>query len=127
MEHYLKKRVAVVTQDGRFIVGNLRGFDQAVNLILTDSSERVVSLHEGVEVMSLGLYIVRGDNVLSAIAVTVQSALHMPFFNGATRIFFFPNETVMFSRAMIAELDVEHDESIDLATVHAEPVPPVVY
>lgn len=50
-----------------------------------------------------------------------------PSFIGATRIFFFPNETVMFSRAMIAELDVEHDESIDLATVHAEPVPPVVY
>ncbi|EGD82804.1 N-alpha-acetyltransferase 38 [Salpingoeca rosetta] len=116
MDAYLKKKIAVVTQDGHFIVGTLRGFDQATNLILTDSSERVgnwlvnwmwsmrtasisnlckrklylrssidgtlrgfdqatnliltdsservVSLHEGVEVVPLGLYIIRGDNVL---------------------------------------------------------------
>eukprot|EP00043_Microstomoeca_roanoka_P017152 m.178117 g.178117 ORF g.178117 m.178117 type:complete len:93 (-) comp16585_c0_seq1:123-401(-) len=92
MDEYLKKRVAVVTQDGRFIVGTLRGFDQATNLILTESAERVVSSHTGVETVPLGLYIVRGDNV-----------------------------------ATVLELDVEHDESIDLATVRAEPIPPIVH
>ncbi len=43
--------------------GLLRGFDQAVNLILVDAKERVYSSKAGVEVVPLGLYMVRGDNV----------------------------------------------------------------
>ena len=44
--------------------GTLKGFDQTINIILDDSHERVYSTGAGVELVSLGLYIVRGDNVL---------------------------------------------------------------
>lgn len=48
---------------GRIIIGTLRGFDQAINIILDDSHERVFSSTDGVEQVLLGLYIIRGDNV----------------------------------------------------------------
>lgn len=43
--------------------GMLRGFDQATNLVLADAKERVFSSKAGVEIVPLGLYMVRGDNV----------------------------------------------------------------
>ena len=46
-----------------FFQGNLRGFDQTINLILDESHERVFSLTAGVEQVVLGLYIIRGDNM----------------------------------------------------------------
>lgn len=55
--------VYVVTNDGRNIVGLLRGYDQNTNLILDDSHERVYSSKAGVEQLSLGLYMIRGDNI----------------------------------------------------------------
>ncbi|XP_066917655.1 U6 snRNA-associated Sm-like protein LSm8 [Clytia hemisphaerica] len=63
LESYTGHTVAVITQDGRMIVGTLKGFDQAVNLILDESHERVFSPESGVQQVVLGLYIVRGDNV----------------------------------------------------------------
>jgi U6 snRNA-associated Sm-like protein LSm8 len=56
-------RVHVITNDGRHIVGTLRGFDQVVNVILEDCHERVYSSESGVEEAPLGLYVIRGDNV----------------------------------------------------------------
>jgi U6 snRNA-associated Sm-like protein LSm8 len=55
--------VMVMTNDGRTIVGTLRGFDQATNLILDECHERVFSRSSGVDQVPLGLYVVRGDNV----------------------------------------------------------------
>lgn len=55
--------VSVMTCDARLIVGILEGFDQAMNLILSHSHERVFSLDEPVAVVQLGLYMLRGDNV----------------------------------------------------------------
>jgi small nuclear ribonucleoprotein (snRNP)-like protein len=55
--------VSVITNDGRHIVGTLRGYDQATNLILDDSHERVYSEGAGAEAIALGLYVVRGDNM----------------------------------------------------------------
>ncbi|KAL7995348.1 putative sm-like protein Lsm8 [Plasmopara halstedii] len=55
--------ISVITNDGRNIIGVLKGYDQCVNLILDDSFERVFSLKEPVEAVELGLYIVRGDNI----------------------------------------------------------------
>lgn len=43
--------------------GVLRGFDQATNVILDESHERVYSSSAGVEQLVLGLYVVRGDNM----------------------------------------------------------------
>lgn len=63
LDAYVSKSVNVVTADGRIIIGTLRGFDQAINIILDDSHERVFSANYGVEQVPLGLYIIRGDNV----------------------------------------------------------------
>ena len=45
------------------VKGKLKGFDQTVNVILNESSERVFSNTAEVEEVSLGLYIIRGDNM----------------------------------------------------------------
>jgi len=63
LDAYINKSVNIVTADGRIIIGTLRGFDQAINIILEESHERVFSSTGGVEQVPLGLYIVRGDNV----------------------------------------------------------------
>ncbi|KAJ8750228.1 hypothetical protein K2173_014143 [Erythroxylum novogranatense] len=55
--------ISVITNDGRNIVGVLKGFDQATNIILDESHERVYSTKEGVTQLVLGLYIIRGDNI----------------------------------------------------------------
>ncbi|SGY44212.1 BQ5605_C001g00130 [Microbotryum silenes-dioicae] len=60
---YVDKRVLVITQDGRTIVGTFAGFDQTTNIILSSSTERIYSLDEGVDEQPLGLFVVRGDNI----------------------------------------------------------------
>jgi U6 snRNA-associated Sm-like protein LSm8 len=43
LESLIDQTISVITNDGRNIVGVLRGFDQATNLILDESHERVYS------------------------------------------------------------------------------------
>ncbi|CAH6923514.1 LOC101842483 [Phodopus roborovskii] len=43
LENYINRTVAVITSDGRMIVGTLKGFDQTINSILDESHERVFS------------------------------------------------------------------------------------
>ena len=57
------KQISVITNDGRNIIGILRGVDQTTNLILEECFERVYSVSSGVEQAVLGLYIIRGDNI----------------------------------------------------------------
>ncbi|XP_057839139.1 sm-like protein LSM8 isoform X1 [Cryptomeria japonica] len=63
LDSMMDQVISVITNDGRNIVGILRGFDQATNLILDESHERVYSTTAGVEQLVLGLYIIRGDNI----------------------------------------------------------------
>ncbi|KAL7008149.1 snRNP Sm protein [Cystobasidiomycetes sp. EMM_F5] len=70
---YIDKQVLVVTQDGRVIVGELKGFDQTTNIILSGSSERIFSIDEPVEEVPLGIYLIRGDN-MRVDAVTLRSS-----------------------------------------------------
>ncbi|KFM29338.1 N-alpha-acetyltransferase 38, NatC auxiliary subunit [Auxenochlorella protothecoides] len=60
---YVDTTISVITNDGRSIVGVLRGFDQTCNLILDECHERVYSSKAGVEQLVLGLYVIRGDNI----------------------------------------------------------------
>ena len=57
------RQISVITNDGRNIIGILRGVDQTTNLILEECFERVYSVSSGVEQAVLGLYIIRGDNI----------------------------------------------------------------
>ena len=52
MEGFIDKVVQIVTNDGRNIVGVLKGFDQTTNVILEDCNERVYSSDAGVEQVS---------------------------------------------------------------------------
>lgn len=45
------------------VQGKLKGFDVRTNLILADSVEREYSADAGVEMVPLGLYMIKGDNV----------------------------------------------------------------
>ncbi|XP_020263908.1 sm-like protein LSM8 isoform X2 [Asparagus officinalis] len=63
LESLVDQTISVITNDGRNIVGILKGFDQATNIILDESHERVYSTKEGVQQLVLGLYIIRGDNM----------------------------------------------------------------
>lgn len=60
---FVDKFVTIITTDGRFLVGYLRGYDQTTNLILSAAQERTISPDEPVVTEDLGLYILRGDNV----------------------------------------------------------------
>jgi len=64
LQSYTDQRVLLILQDGRTIVGTLRGFDQRANVVLSDSKERVYSIEEGVEEVPLGLYLVKGDMII---------------------------------------------------------------
>ncbi len=63
LSELLDKTVSIITNDGRNIVGALKGFDQAINVVLEQSHERVYSMQEGVVQNPLGLYLIRGDNM----------------------------------------------------------------
>ena len=63
LNDYKDKVVSVITNDGRHIVGTLRGFDQTINIILEKTHERIYSTEHGVVQNDLGLYLVRGDNI----------------------------------------------------------------
>ncbi|ORY23433.1 u6 snRNA-associated sm-like protein lsm8 [Naematelia encephala] len=72
MEGYVDHLVQVILQDGRIIVGKLKGYDIRTNLILADCVEREYSMEQGVEMVPLGLYMIKGDNV--AIVAEVDEA-----------------------------------------------------
>ena len=92
LQPLLNQVVSVVTNDGRNLVGTLRGTDQTTNLILDECQERVFSSGAGVEVVPLGLYIIRGDNI-----------------------------------AVVGEVDEAKDAELDLNTIRAPPLKPVVH
>lgn len=46
-----------------YVQGVMAGFDQKSNVVLSDSRERVYSMEEGVEEITLGLYLVKGDQM----------------------------------------------------------------
>ncbi|VVT46825.1 uncharacterized protein SAPINGB_P001405 [Magnusiomyces paraingens] len=66
LKEYLEKKIAIITTDGRLLVGKLEGFDQATNLIISSTHERIITSEEENEpssTVSLGLYLLKGNNV----------------------------------------------------------------
>lgn len=58
-------RVKFITNDGRVFVGILKGLDQALNCIVSETEERVYSEKEGVAIHRIGTYFIRGDTVIA--------------------------------------------------------------
>ncbi|XP_055336208.1 U6 snRNA-associated Sm-like protein LSm8 [Paramacrobiotus metropolitanus] len=63
LESFFNKRVLIITNDGRTLLGTFQGYDQTINVVLTDASERVFSSYKAVETVALGVYMIRGDNI----------------------------------------------------------------
>eukprot|EP00586_Coscinodiscus_wailesii_P014867 CAMPEP_0172502236 /NCGR_PEP_ID=MMETSP1066-20121228/158069_1 /TAXON_ID=671091 /ORGANISM="Coscinodiscus wailesii, Strain CCMP2513" /LENGTH=99 /DNA_ID=CAMNT_0013277423 /DNA_START=72 /DNA_END=371 /DNA_ORIENTATION=+ len=63
LAEWSNKPIQVLTCDGRLIIGTLCGYDQLQNLVLKNSHERVFAPDAPVELVPLGLYVIRGDNV----------------------------------------------------------------
>lgn len=59
----LDKKLLVVLRDGSKIVGTLRSFDQFANIVLESAVERII-VGSSYSDIPLGLYIVRGENVV---------------------------------------------------------------
>jgi U6 snRNA-associated Sm-like protein LSm8 len=79
---FLDKRVGVVTNDGRMIVGRLRGFDQVCNVVLDSCVERIFSPDVGVESAEYGVQVVRGDNmcVLLSLSLYLSLSVYLAYF-----------------------------------------------
>jgi len=61
----LDKRLLVILRDGRHLVGVLRSFDQFSNMVMEETSERRILKSKACFAdVPLGLYIVRGDNMV---------------------------------------------------------------
>ncbi|KAL6718080.1 U4/U6-U5 snRNP complex subunit LSM8 [Lecanora helva] len=66
LQPYVNKKVLILTADGRTLVGTLLSCDQLTNLVLQDTTERVIRPAddpEESEEVSHGLYLIRGENV----------------------------------------------------------------
>lgn len=67
LNHYINKKVLVITADGRTLTGTLLSCDQLTNLVLSHTIERVIRPADDPETSSEvehGLYLIRGDNVV---------------------------------------------------------------
>ncbi|XP_047342295.1 sm-like protein LSM1B [Impatiens glandulifera] len=60
---YLDKKLIVLLRDGRKLMGILRSFDQFANAVLEGACERVIVGDIYCDI-PLGLYIIRGENVV---------------------------------------------------------------
>ncbi|XP_015060869.1 sm-like protein LSM1B [Solanum pennellii] len=60
---YLDGKIIILLRDGRELLGTLRSFDQYANIVLEGTKERVIVGNLYCDI-SLGLYIVRGENVM---------------------------------------------------------------
>ncbi|BFZ65432.1 hypothetical protein YB2330_006599 [Saitoella coloradoensis] len=72
LTRFIEQQVTIITCDGRLIIGTLKAFDQTTNIVLSNTIERVLKTPLEVdeaqeeietEVVALGLYVIRGDNV----------------------------------------------------------------
>ncbi|CAA3020276.1 sm LSM1B [Olea europaea subsp. europaea] len=60
---YLDRKLLVLLRDGRKLLGTLRSFDQFANAVLEGACERVIVGDLYCDI-PLGLYIIRGENVV---------------------------------------------------------------
>ncbi|GAA0155835.1 RNA splicing factor [Lithospermum erythrorhizon] len=60
---YLDKKLLVLLRDGRKLMGTLRSFDQFANAVLEGACDRVI-VGELYCDIPLGLYVIRGENVV---------------------------------------------------------------
>jgi U6 snRNA-associated Sm-like protein LSm8 len=64
LENLIDFMVVAITIEGRVFTGILKSFDQSMNMIIKDCFEKIYSKEEGVKFINMGLYMLRGDNIM---------------------------------------------------------------
>lgn len=64
LESFVDREVSIITTDGRHYVGVLKGFDQAVNLVLGDCKQLVWNGSSPKEEIDSQNLVIRGDTVM---------------------------------------------------------------
>ena len=145
LEGFVDKVVQIVTNDGRNIVGLLKGFDQTTNVILDECHERVFSSSAGVEqVRARSSEKNREPRPSHTVGVLVgcagrPRALHCArrqhVRRRPPRAMLWPRHCPDHSRArcpplrsaLVGEIDEEADAELALDEIVAEPLKPVVH
>ncbi|KAF9920067.1 hypothetical protein FBU30_010202 [Linnemannia zychae] len=55
--------VFVYLTDGRTLIGEFVGYDQAANVILAKTHERIFSSTEAMKTVPIGVYVIRGETI----------------------------------------------------------------
>lgn len=64
LKDYLGKKIRVVTTDARLFEGKLESFDHSTNIVISGTIERVIYPDDENEALQLGVYLLRGGNVV---------------------------------------------------------------
>jgi U6 snRNA-associated Sm-like protein LSm1 len=81
---FLDKKLIVLLRDGRKLLGTLCSFDQFANVVLQGACERVIVGEQYCDV-PLGLYVIRGENVV-LIGELVMTSVALESGHGKTHI-----------------------------------------
>ncbi|KAF9205299.1 N(alpha)-acetyltransferase 38, NatC auxiliary [Podila verticillata] len=60
---FVDQPVFVYLTDGRTLVGTFLGYDQAMNVILSNTHERIFSSTEPMKSIPIGVYVIRGETI----------------------------------------------------------------
>ncbi|KAF8924868.1 N(alpha)-acetyltransferase 38, NatC auxiliary [Dissophora ornata] len=63
LKSLVERPVFVYLTDGRTLVGQLMGYDQAANVILGQTHERIFSSTEPMKSVPIGVYVIRGETI----------------------------------------------------------------
>ncbi|KAJ2880501.1 hypothetical protein H4R27_004688, partial [Coemansia aciculifera] len=114
LQPYVDCKVSVVMNDGRLVVGILRGLDQTTNIIMQSCQERIFSEDEAVEVVDLGLYMIRGDNIaiIGLVDEVVDAALDLDTEAAAESYGFEPIHTPILEYSSVYERSLGADSDV---------------
>ncbi|AWU75119.1 uncharacterized protein C5L36_0B03700 [Pichia kudriavzevii] len=65
LKDFVSQPVKVLTIDGHLVMGNLEGYDQNTNVVLTNAIERVFSPNQIIKPKPSKGVIIRGDDIIS--------------------------------------------------------------
>ena len=106
-------KVEIITNDGRVVVGILKGLDQVVNVVLANTEERVFT-SEGIDKQQLGLYLIRGDNVAIVGTSDLQQWLHW-------------KSRFCVLSFILGAVDENTELGMDFSTIKAQQLPPILH
>lgn len=64
LREFVGSQVKILTSDGRLFTGNLEGYDQNTNVVLTGSKERAFWSDASSQEKDIGGILIRGDDVI---------------------------------------------------------------